>query len=141
MLREDLTAIGPLRATLYVRSSLEHTDFVVRLCDVTPKGKSYNVSDGIIRLRPGSVPDDEDGVRQLEIEMWPTANTFKAGHRIRLQVSSGAHPMFCRNTGTGEPLGTATELRSADQEVFHDAVRPSSIELPVVRLIGREPLG
>ncbi|HTU39811.1 MAG TPA: CocE/NonD family hydrolase [Acidimicrobiales bacterium] len=141
VLREDLTAIGPLRATLYVRSSLEHTDFVVRLCDVTPKGKSYNVSDGIVRLRPGSVPDDEDGVRQLEIEMWPTANTFKAGHRIRLQVSSGAHPMFCRNTGTGEPLGTATELRSADQEVFHDAVRASSIELPVVRLIGREPLG
>ena len=66
--------------------------------------------------------------------MWPTANTFRAGHRIRLQVSSGAHPLCNRNTGTGEPLATGANLRSADQEVFHDAARPSSIVLPVVPL-------
>ena len=68
-----------------------------------------------------------DGVRRLDIAMWPTANTFRAGHRIRLQVSSGAHPLFNRNAGTGEPLATGANLRSADQEVFHDARRPSSI--------------
>ena len=73
--------------------------------------------------------------------MWPTANTFLAGHRLRLQVSSGAHPLFCRNTGTGEPLATATTMRSADQEVFHDAARPSCISLPVVRLLADQPLG
>ncbi len=140
VLREALTVIGPLTATLYVRSSLEHTDFVVRLCDVNEKGKSYNLSDGVVRMRPGSISADDDGVRAVEIEMWPTANTFKAGHRIRLQVSSGAHPMFCRNAGTGEPLATGTNLLSADQEVFHDSGRPSAVSLPVVRLIGDEPL-
>jgi uncharacterized protein len=53
----------------------------------------------------------------LQINMWPTANTFKRGHRIRLQVSSGAHPLFIRNPGTGEPLASATSIKVADQEV------------------------
>jgi uncharacterized protein len=140
VLSEDLTVIGPLTATLYLRSSLEHTDFFVRLCDVSEKGRSVNLSDGIIRLSPGSVQKEEDGVFRLDIAMWPTANTFKAGHRVRLQVSSGAHPLFCRNTGTGEPLATGATMRSADQEVFHDDARPSHVTLPVVRLLADETL-
>ena len=140
VLTEDLTVIGPLTATLYLRSSLEHTDFFVRLCDVSEKGRSVNLSDGIIRLAPGSVRTDDDGVFKLDISMWPTANTFRVGHRVRLQVSSGAHPLFCRNTGSGEPLATGVTLRSADQEVFHEAGRPSCITLPVVRLLADESL-
>jgi predicted acyl esterase len=66
--------------------------------------------------------------------MCPTANTFKRGHRIRLQVSSGAHPLFNRNTGTGEPLASARGFRSADQEIFHDAEYPSSLVLPISAL-------
>ncbi|HEY1650748.1 MAG TPA: CocE/NonD family hydrolase [Acidimicrobiales bacterium] len=140
VLKDDLTVIGPLTSTLYLRSSLEHTDFVVRLCDVSPKGKSVNLSDGLIRLTPGSVDKDEDGVFRLELSMWPTANTFRAGHRIRLQVSSGAHPLYSRNAGTGEALATGANLRSADQEVFHDPTRPSCITLPVVQLLAVEPV-
>jgi uncharacterized protein len=140
VLSEDLTVIGPLHATLYLRSSLAHTDFFVRLCDVNAKGKSYNVSDGIVRVAPGTAEPDADGVFTLDIAMWPTANTFRAGHRVRLQVSSGAHPLFARNAGTGEPLATGAELRAADQEVFHDARHPSFVALPVVRLIGEKPL-
>jgi putative CocE/NonD family hydrolase len=134
VMREDYTVVGPLTATLHLRSSLEYTDFFVRLCDVSPKGKSTNLSDGIVRLTPGSVAKDDDGTFRLAISLWPTGNTFKVGHRIRLQVSSGAHPLFARNTGTSERLGAATTLRSADQEVFHDPTRPSSISLPVVQL-------
>ncbi len=134
VLHDDLTVIGPITATLYLRSSLEHADFFVRLCDVTPKGKSYNVSDGIVRLRPGSVTNEADGTFRLDIAMGPTANTFRVGHRVRLQVSSGAHPLYARNTGTGEPLATGANLRSADQEVFHDGARPSSISLHTVPL-------
>ena len=119
---------------MYLRSSLENTDFHVRLCDVDSKGRSSNLSDGIVRLGPKSVRKRRDGSFTLKIDMWPTANTFKAGHRIRLQVSSGAHPLFARNAGTGEPLATGANLRSADQEVFHDKARPSSIALPVVTL-------
>jgi uncharacterized protein len=141
VINEDLTVIGPLTATLYVRSSLEHTDFFVRLCDMSANGKSSNLSDGIIRLTPGSVEKGEDGVCRLEIALWPTANTFLAGHRIRLQVSSGAHPLFNRNAGTGEPLATGSNLRSADQEIFHDAERPSSIALHVVPLLLQGALG
>jgi putative CocE/NonD family hydrolase len=140
VLTDDLTVIGPLTATLFVRSSLTHSDFFVRLCDVTQKGKSFNVSDGIIRLTPESVERSNDGVIRLEISLWPTANTFRAGHRIRLQVSSAAHPLYARNAGTGEPLATAANPRSADQEVFHDAARPSCITLHVVRLMAEESL-
>ncbi len=135
VLTEDLTVVGPLTATLYLRSSVEHTDFFVRLCDVSEKGKSLNLSDGILRLTPGSVAKDAEGVYKVELAMWPTANTFRAGHRIRLQVSSGAHPLYCRNLGTGEPLATGANMLSADQEVFHDVTRPSCITLPVVRLL------
>jgi hypothetical protein len=99
-----------------------------------------NLSDGVIRLAPGSVEKEEDGAFRLELSMWPTANTFRAGHRIRLQVSSGAHPLYSRNAGTGEAWATGANLRSADQEVFHDAARPSHITLPVVRLLEDEPL-
>jgi putative CocE/NonD family hydrolase len=134
VIAEDLTVVGPVTATLFLRSSLQHTDFFVRLCDVSPKGRSTNLSDGIVRLTPGAVEPTADGVFRLQVALWPTAATFKKGHRIRLQVSSGAHPLFARNTGSGEPLGSATTLRVADQEVFHDPDLPSSISLPVVRL-------
>ena len=127
----DLTVIGSLGAQLHVRSTLEHTDFFVRLCDVSPQGRSRNLSDGIVRLRPGDVTKSADGSFSIRINMWPTANTFRRGHRVRLQVSSGAHPLFIRNTGTEEPLASATRLSVADQEILHDADHPSCVVLPV----------
>ncbi|HXZ61369.1 MAG TPA: CocE/NonD family hydrolase [Acidimicrobiales bacterium] len=140
VLTTDLTVIGPLTATLHLRSSLEHTDFFVRVCDVDERGRSFNLSDGVARLAPGSVAEDEDGVFALEVVLWPTANTFRVGHRIRLQVSSGAHPLIARNSGTGEPLATGTRLQAADQEVFHDSAHPSHVALRVVRLLGDEEI-
>jgi hypothetical protein len=134
VMAQDMTVIGPVTASLHVRSSLEHTDFFVRLCDVSPKGRSTNVSDGIIRLLPGAVAKEPDGTFRLEIALWPTATTFTVGHRVRLQVSSGAHPLFARNPGSGEPLGSAATLCAAEQEVFFDRAHPSYVTLPVVRL-------
>jgi putative CocE/NonD family hydrolase len=128
---DDMTVAGPLAVDLWVRSSLQHTDFFVRLCDVSPKGRSVNLADGIVRLRPEDVGREEDGSFHVRIDMWPTAHTFRVGHRVRLQVSSGAHPLFVRNPGTGEPLATAVTFRSADQEVLHDPDHQSAIELPV----------
>jgi putative CocE/NonD family hydrolase len=130
-LLEDLTVIGPLRVDLHARSTLEHTDFFVRLCDVSPRGRSQNLSDGIVRLHPGQVTKAADGSFSVRISMWPTANTFRRGHRVRLQVSSGAHPLFVRNTGTGEPLASATGLNVADLEILHGAERPSALVMPV----------
>jgi uncharacterized protein len=131
-LDEDVTVIGPLRAHLHVRSTLDDADFFVRLCDVSPRGRSKNLSDGIVRLHRPNAVQAADGSFAVKIEMWPTANTFKRGHRIRLQVSSGAYPLFARNCGTGEPLMAARNLRVSDNEVYHDPQHPSYVALPVV---------
>jgi putative CocE/NonD family hydrolase len=116
---------------LHVRPSSLSTDYVVRLCDVAPRGRSTNLSDGFVRLLPGATAAAADGVLRLRISMWPTANTFRRGHRIRVQVSSGAHPLIARNPGSGEPLATASTLVAVEHEVFHDPDHPSSIELPI----------
>jgi uncharacterized protein len=132
-LRADLDVIGPLSAELYVRSDRAHTDFVLRLCDVAPDGVSRNVCEGGLRLRPGDPPADADGVRKVAIELWPAGHRFRRGHRIRVQVASGAYPKVAVNPGTGAPLATPdTAMVAARQEVFHDPARPSAIVLPVV---------
>ncbi len=131
-LSADLEVIGPVTAELYVRSSLEHTDFFARLCDVSPSGRSINVCDGILRLEPDMPTADADGVICAGIELWPTAYRFKRGHRVRVLIASGAHPRFARNTGSGEPMVTAAKLFVADQAVYHDPIHPSHVVLPVV---------
>ncbi len=133
VLDTDITVIGPLRTHLHVKTTLEDADFFVRLCDVSPRGRSKNLSDGIVRLRSDTSVRAADGSIPLCIAMWPTANTFKKGHRIRLQVSSCAYPLFARNCGTGEPLRSAARLVVADNEIFHDPEHPSCVALPVVR--------
>ncbi len=130
-LARDVDVIGPLSAELHVRSSLEHTDFFVRLCDVDPSGRSTNISDGLARLGPGDWHPRRDGVTTVNVSLWAAAHVFQRGHRIRVQVSSGAHPRFARNLGGGEPLGTATAMHIADQEVWHSADHASAIVLPV----------
>ncbi|WP_272426149.1 CocE/NonD family hydrolase [Polyangium jinanense] len=131
-LDRNVEVIGPVSAELFVQSSLPHTDFFVRLCDVDPSGRSVNLCDGIQRLVPGRPAPRPDGTLAITIELWPTAHRFRRGHRIRVQVSSGAHPRFARNPGSGEPLATATRLIPADQTVHHDPERPSAIVLSVL---------
>jgi putative CocE/NonD family hydrolase len=131
-LEGDLEVMGPVRARLFVRSSLQHTDFFARLCDVDEDGRSWNITDGLLRLAPGRGRAAGDGCIELTIDLWPTACRFRRGHRLRLQVSSGAHPRWARNTGGGEPLATAVTLRAADQSVYHDPAHPSALELTVV---------
>jgi hypothetical protein len=121
-----LVITGPVIAELFAGSSRPHTDFFARLCDVDPAGKSVNVTDGIIRLT-GATEEPQ----RITIDLWPTAHQFRPGHRIRLQVSSGAHPRYARNPGSDEPLATATTLHAAHQAVYHDPARPSAVLLPV----------
>jgi uncharacterized protein len=132
VLERDVEVIGPVTADLYVRSSLDHTDFFVRLCVVERSGKSVNLCDGILRLTPNNCPPESDGVRHIHVALWPTAYRFSKGQRLRVQVSSGAHPRFARNPGSGEPTATATKLFVAEQAVFHDPTHPSAILLPVL---------
>ncbi|MGH2517895.1 MAG: CocE/NonD family hydrolase, partial [Ktedonobacterales bacterium] len=131
-LDQNVEVIGPVLADLYVRSSLEHTDFFARLCVVEPSGASTNLCDGILRLAPGTPPAHADGSRHIEIALWPTAYTFQRGQRLRVQVSSGAHPRFVRNLGGGEPEATATKMLTADQTIYHDPANPSALVLPIL---------
>lgn len=129
-LEDPLEVIGPVRLELFVLSSLEYTDFFGRLCDVYPDGRSINICDGLCRIDPETGTIKQDGTRLIEIDIWSTAYQFKPGHRLRLQVSSGAHPRWYRNLGTGEPLDTANTALVARQSVFHDQDHPSVLYLP-----------
>lgn len=131
-LAEGLEIIGPVRLELFVRSSVDHTDFVGRLCDVDPHGRSVNVCDGLFRVAPGKGEPQPDGSLRIEIDMWATAYYFAPGHAIRVQVCSAAHPRWSRNTGSGEPLASATRLVPAEQTLFHDASHPAALVLPRV---------
>lgn len=130
VLAEPLTVIGPVSAELFVSSDLDHTDFFVRLCDVHPDGRSYNVCDGLQRVEPSMIARDLDGVYGVSVAVWPAGHRFAAGHSVRVQVSSGAHPVYARNLGTGEPYATATTMRSSNQRVYCQPGRLSSITLP-----------
>jgi putative CocE/NonD family hydrolase len=96
---------------------------------VDRSGVSRNVSDGVLRLRPGGA--DPDGIVQAEVELDPTAYRFRCGHRLRVQVAGGAFPRFARNPGTGEPLTTAVHGKPCRFEIFHDSAHPSRLDLPV----------
>jgi len=129
----DLEVLGPVGVSLQVRASGPHFDVFARLCDVDQRGRSHNVCDGLIRHRPGggAPGHGEAGGGAVTVPLSSTAYRFAAGHRLRLQVSGGAHPRFARNTGTGEPPATATRLASVDIEILHGAEWPGSLSLPV----------
>ena len=97
-LRQDLEVTGRIRATLFAATDAPSTDWVVRLCDVDAQGISRNITDGILRINaePGTVGE-------YEIDLWSTSNLFRAGHRIRIHVTSSNFPRWDRNPNTGEP--------------------------------------
>ncbi|MGW4801789.1 CocE/NonD family hydrolase, partial [Nonomuraea sp. NPDC004297] len=128
-LGSDVEMIGPVRAELYVRSSTPSTDVVVRVCDVHPGGRSMNVCEGVRRLVP-SIPDG-DGVRRVDVDLWPIGHRFARGHRVRVHVAAGAYPTIARNHGTGDLLDADGAMVPADVEVFHSPVHPSAVVLPL----------
>ena len=132
----DLDLVGEITAHVHVRPERQHADVFVRLCDVDEQGVSRNVVDGIRRLDPRTVPADDltvgaDGVRAVDVELFPTAYRVQAGHRLRVVVGGGAFPRFAPNPGTGAPLTETTDGPPARFEVFHDAEHPSRITLSV----------
>ncbi|MBM2614146.1 CocE/NonD family hydrolase [Actinoplanes sp. LDG1-06] len=129
----DLDVVGPVSATIHVRTSIPYADVFVRLCDVDPKGVSRNVVDGIQRLDPRTAAaPGPDGIRAVHVELFPTAYRFKRGHRLRVQVAGGAFPRYARNMGTAEPFGSAVEGRSCDFEIFHGGDHASLLVVPVL---------
>lgn len=136
-LEEDLHVVGPITAVLHAASSARDTDWVVRLCDVWPDGRSILVTDGILRARyresfQRQVLMEPGQVYRFEVDPRATAQTFRAGHRLRVHVTSSDFPRFDRNLNTGGPFGEETEFQVATNTVFHDALRPSHLLLPIM---------
>jgi uncharacterized protein len=124
-LDRDLEVTGRVRVILCAESSAPSTDWVARLCDVHPDGRSFVLCDGIKRVEHGARR------RELqEIDLWSTSNVFLRGHRLRVQVTSSSFPRWDRNLNTGNQRDRHHEI--AHQRVYHDANHTSYIELPVI---------
>ena len=137
---EPMEVIGHIELVLFASSSALDTDFTGKLVDVSPDGEATILTDGILRARyreSMSQPSHlEPGhVYELRLDLWATANLFKAGHRIRLEVSSSNFPRFDRNTNTGNTIAEdgPDDLVQAVNRVFHDRVRPSHLILPIIK--------
>lgn len=135
-LAADLEVTGAVRAVLYAATSGRDTDFVVKLCDVHPDARCFNVCDGVLRVsfRDGKrrQPVEPGTVQKLEIDLWSTAMVFKAGHRLAVLVTSSDFPRYDRNPNTGEPAHRAARFEPALQQVFHDEARASHLILPEI---------
>ena len=136
-LEEPVEVIGPVTMRLWAASSARDTDFVVRLADIWPSGFAQELSYGIVRARyrdsfDHPTPIEPGAAYEYNIRLNPTANLFKPGHRIRVDVTSSDFPNFDRNHNTGGDDYSESTLLTARQNIFHDSTRPSRIILPVV---------
>ncbi|MGX1562372.1 CocE/NonD family hydrolase [Streptomyces sp. NPDC055506] len=120
-LAEAVDVIGPVSARLSVSTDTGYADVFSRLCDVDARGRSTNVCDGLAQAATvGEEP------AQVTVRMSSTAYRFPAGHRIRWQVSGGAHPRYARNPGTGKSGVDAVDF-TAIRITLHDG---STLVLP-----------
>jgi putative CocE/NonD family hydrolase len=142
-LDEDVELTGPITVDLWVSSSAADTDFTVKLLDVYPPSQDYpqgfemNLTDSIMRARYRDSfehPEmmEPEKVYNLSFPLYPTSNLFKAGHRIRVDISSSNFPRFDVNPNTGEPPGRSIRKAIAENAVYHDHRHSSHIVLPVL---------
>ncbi|GAB4022035.1 CocE/NonD family hydrolase [Spirosoma migulaei] len=129
---------GSIESTLYVSSDAKDTDFTVKLIDVYPDGKAYNLDETILRARyregfEKEVWMDKGKVYKLTLSPMSTSNYFAPGHSIRVEVSSSNFPRFDRNMNTGGDNYSETKGVVAHNQVFHSAQYPSQIRLPIVK--------
>jgi uncharacterized protein len=135
--QQDFEATGHVQLALYASSSAVDTDFTGKLVDVWPNGFAQNLTEGILRARyrdSEAKPElmSPGHVYKLTIDLWSTSNVFKAGHRLRLEISSSNFPRFDRNPNTGADPESATRWVKATNVIYHDAAHPSALILPVV---------
>jgi putative CocE/NonD family hydrolase len=142
-LDRDIEVTGPVTVHLYVSSSAVDTDFTAKLIDVYPPNPDYplgfdlNIGDSIIRMRYRDSLEKPQLMKpgfvyKATIELYPTANVFAKGHRIRVDISSSNFPRFDLNPNTGEPLQQHRRQIAVDNTVYHNAVQASHVVLPIV---------
>lgn len=136
-LENDLAVIGQAKVNFWASSSARDTDFTAKLVDVHPDGFAQNVLDRVIRarFRQGSKQPPsfiEPGkAYEYAIDLGYTAQIFRKGHRVRLDISSSSFPHYARNHNTGDHPANDAKLVVAKQTLLHDAKHPSFLELAV----------
>lgn len=135
-LKEGIEITGFIESTLYISSDAKDTDFTIKIIDVYPDGRAYNLDETIQRVRYREGYDKEvfmekDKVYKIDLTPMATSNFFEKGHSIRIEVSSSNFPRFARNLNTGgknydEKIGVV-----AHNSVYHSKQYPSQIRLPV----------
>ena len=140
----DLEVTGTVVVKLWITSTAPDTDFTAKLIDEIPPNADYplgfdlNLGDSIFRARyregarPPGPPLNPGDVAPITITLYPNANVFKKGHRIRVDISSSNYPRFDVNPNTGDPLGEYRRMVGADNTVHHDAAHPSQVIFPVI---------
>ncbi|MDP6553943.1 MAG: CocE/NonD family hydrolase [Pirellulaceae bacterium] len=136
-LEADTEVTGPVELKLYAASSAVDTDFTATLTDVHPDGRAIHICEGIRRASfreslEDPTPIDSGKIYEFTVSLWETSMVFKAGHRIRLEVSSSNFPRHARNLNTGLPLGTSDEMKKATQTASHEAHHASHLVLPII---------
>jgi putative CocE/NonD family hydrolase len=142
-LTEEVEVIGPITVVFYASSTAPDTDFTAKLIDVYPPSQDFpsgfemNITDDIIRARFRNSPEKPELMKAGEIyefviEPFPTANVFKKGHRIRIDISSSNFPRFDRNPNTGEPIGMSRRMVTADNSIYVDREHSSHVILPII---------
>lgn len=126
-LAADIEITGKVTATLFAATDGPSTDWVVRLCEVDRNGVSRNLVDGITRVHT-----EPHRIEEVEVDLWSTSVLVKAGHRLRVHVTSSNFPRWDRNLNTGEPVTESTQMRVAQQRILHDHEHPSRLVLPVI---------
>jgi uncharacterized protein len=138
-LKEGIEVSGPIEVTLYVSSDAKDTDFTVKLIDVYPDGRAYNLDETIQRMRYRNGYDkplvwmEAGKVYKVTLQPMTTSNYFEAGHRIRLEVSSSNFPRFDRNLNTGGKNYDESRGAVARNAVHHSKQYPSEIKITVVK--------
>lgn len=149
-LDEDLEVTGPIRMMLYASSSMNDADFYVRVVDQAPdeeqiagyppKGRMLtwgwlkashrkmdtekSVPHRPVHTHETPEPIEPGKIYQYEIEVMPTSNLFRKGHRLRIDVSNGDSWVF----DSAHHFG----LKMGKDRIYHDKEHPSHIVLPVI---------
>jgi len=128
---------GRVRARIWISADVPDTDFIARLCDVYPDGKSYNLCEGAIRARFRDGREKEKlmepgKIYPIDIDLWSTSVIFNTAHRMRLQITSSSAPGYDPNPNTGAPFRSNTDKRKANVKLYVDSKHPSHVVLPVV---------
>lgn len=137
ILEEGVEVSGFIESTLYVSSDAKDTDFTIKLIDVYPDGRAYNLDETIQRVRYREGYDKEvfmekGEIYKIDLSPMSTSNYFKKGHRIRIEISSSNFPRFARNLNTGGNNYDEKEGVVARNNVHHSSRYPSQIRLPIV---------